>query len=143
MRLDLFCFAEFAANTQENKLVVAGIFNSVQVRRLRQPGFGKPDIFPMPHVYLAAIVRGSLGEGLKHHAKLRVVNDDGKVVFDKIELGDMNFVVNEQGRPMQFQAVIGINGLPLPGVGEYSFEFILDGKRLGATDLYVDALPEP
>lgn len=141
MKLSLFVFAEFAANTQENKLVVAGIFNQLAITRVKQLEAGQADVFPMPAVYMAAIVHGSIGDGLAHQAKLRVLNDDGVAVFEAIELGEMNFVVNQQGRPMQFQAVISIANLPLPGTGEYSFEFHLDGACLGEIPLYVDEAP--
>jgi hypothetical protein len=141
MKLDLFTFAEYAANTQDNKLVVAGTFNQLTVQRAPGSDLANPGVFPLPMVYLAAVLTASIGDGLTHSAELRVVNDDGQQVLPTIELGTLTFIMNQHGRPMRFHAVIGIPGLPLPGPGEYSFELWVRGERLGETALYVDAAP--
>jgi hypothetical protein len=142
VKLSLFTFAEYAANTQDNKLVIAGTFNSLKIKRSRPANPNQPGIYPLPMVYLAAVVHASLSEGLTHTAELKVVNDDGATVL-ATTLGPMNFVMNSHGRPLQFQAVISVPGLPLPGPGEYSFEYWVDGQRLGETALYIDEVQGP
>lgn len=139
MRLELFAFAEYAANTQDNnKLVLAGLFNTLTISRAPEPAAGQVVILPMPQVYLVAVVTASISEGLSHRAELRVRNADEHPVIEPVDLGVWNFVVNPHGRPMRFQGVIAVRGLPLPGAGEYSFELSVDGTPVGQAALYVD-----
>ncbi len=138
MKLELFTFAEYAANTQDNKLVVAGIFNTLNIQRVTTPPFGDAGVLPLPTVYLAAVLTASIGEGLRHAGEIRVVNEDGHQVFQAIQLGTFNFQMNSAGRPMRFQAVIAVGGLPMPGPGEFSFELWVSGQSVGCASLYVD-----
>jgi len=140
MELRAFLIAEYAANVApENKLVIAGTYNTVQLTR--KPGISKEDAAKSPVIippfYLAAILECGIAEGLVHRAVLRLLDEDGRQLASPMDLGELKFVLNPHGHPMLFHQVLRVNGLPVPGPGDYSFELVVDGKRVGETSLYV------
>ena len=138
MKLGFLLFAEFAANTDDMKMVIAGTFNNIVVKRAKPNIPGTVSVLQLPRVFLAAKVEASISDGLRHQAELRVLNEDGKSVIQPMPLGEWVFIMSGEGRPMHFQAVIGVDKMPLPGTGEYTFELWVSGKRLGDCALYVD-----
>lgn len=135
MHLKFLHFAEYAAVTQENKLIVAGLVDNFNLSRAAGAPPGSV-LGPLPPVYLVAVVECSIGEGTVHTAKLKIVDDDAKDVAE-LDLGQWNFFVNQYGRPMRFQAVIHLNGIVLPRPGDYPFKLLVDGQEVGETPLYV------
>lgn len=143
MKLDLLVFAEYAAVTQENKLVIAGTFNTIGISRVAESQEGRNPTLILPRVYLVAAISASLSEGLRHTAEIRVIDSDHKPVWEPISLGEWNFAINPNGRPMRFQAVIAIPGVPLPGAGEFTFELRISNTPVGSVELYVDEVSHP
>ena len=141
MRLELFVFAEYAAMTGDLKLMIAGTFNSIKLQPVSPDTTADAPVIRLPHCFLVAVVTASLSEGLTHQAELRVVNEDSDPVFDPIAVGEWNFLLNPNGRPMRFQAVMGLTGLELPGPGDYSVQLWVSGTNVGDTPLYVDPAP--
>jgi hypothetical protein len=135
MLLKLLAFAEYAAVTQENKLIVAGIVDQVEVRR--RPGApAQPDgaivALPLPPLYLVAILEASISEGTVHQAALRLLDQDHQPLADPVQLGQWTFIVNPFGRPMRFQAVVHLGGVAVPpGTSDYEFQLLIDGEPIG------------
>jgi hypothetical protein len=140
VKLELLTLAEYAAMTPDMKMIIAGTFNNIKVTPT-DPATAEPAVIRLPSCYLVAVVNASISEGLTHAAQLRVLNADNVDVFEPLEVGEWTFIINPHGRPMRFQALMNISGLELPGVGEYSIELWLSGKRVGEIPLYVDAVP--
>lgn len=136
MRLRILEFAEYAAFTDDKKLIMSGIFNRVGIQRVKNPPPGARIAVPLTG-FLVWVLEASISEGLKHTVAIRVVNEDGKKILDT-PLGSMDFHLDKQGRPMRFQGRLGIAGMPLPGPGDYEFELYVDGSKVGETSLYVD-----
>jgi hypothetical protein len=139
MKLTLFVCAEFAATVPpDHKLVIAGIFNSVEVTRAPDVTAEQLTAVTLPGVYLAAVVEASISEGLVHTFGLRVQNEDEDPVQEDVQFGNMEFIINPHGRPMRFNAVIRMVGLQLPGAGDYTLHFLVDGEPIGDTKFYVN-----
>ena len=138
MEIKTFLIAEYAANVPpDNKLVIAGTFNTVQVKRVGVAPSGVRVPVPVPSCYLVAILECSIAEGTVHQGVMRVVDGNGLAVADPARLGELRFIANREGIPMRYQLVLRINGMAVPEPGDFSFELIVDGKRIGDTVLYV------
>ncbi len=142
MHLRFLEFAEYAAFTEDKKLVVSGIFNSINAVVHPDAPPEARERLQIPTCSLVWILEASLGEGLTHHAELRVRDADSNVVSETT-LGPMQFILNSQGRPMRFQGRVVVGGLALPGDGEYAFEMLIDGSKVGEALLYVDVRVGP
>lgn len=136
MKLNLIALAHFASLTQDNKLMVAGTFNTVDY----SVPPGQPTVavhIPVPAMMLAVVAECGLSEGTVHQAALRVVNEDNEPIVDQISLGTWTFLVNKHGNPMTFHQVVDLTSMPVPGAGDYFFEVWVDGQKIGDTALYV------
>lgn len=142
MDIRLLEFADYATFTDDRKLIISGIFNRINVRRKPDVAPDAPLTFMMPTGFLCWVVESSIGDGLKHQVTVRVVSEDGDEVL-RSDLGEMNFIMDKAGRPMRFQGRLMVGGLPLPGTGDFVFELLVDGSKLGETTLYVDESPPP
>lgn len=128
--------AQYATVTQPGLVDIGGVFENFDVRRA--PGSDPGDThLVLPPFFLVAITTCSLSLGTEHRAMLRVVNEDGQEVADDIDLGTWKYIMNRHGRPMVHQAVIQVQGIPVPRPGDYVFELFVDGRRVGETSLYV------
>ena len=137
MVIRIFEFAEYAAMTDETKFVIGGIFDSINATRAPNAPEGEPDVLVMPNVWLVWVAEASLADGLTHTMGLRILNDDGIEVWAQPDLGSMNFILNEAGKPMRFNGRMQLGGLALPGTGDYTFELHVDGSKRADTRLYV------
>ena len=142
MQLRFLEFAEYAAFTEDKKVIMSGIFNTIEASQNPLMPPGSQEFLILPASFLVWMVDASIGEGLTHSIKLRIRDDDGDLVLET-DLGQMVFFLNPQGRPMRFQGRLVTGGLPLPGPGEYVFELIASGNKLGETTLYVDVRSAP
>lgn len=138
MEIRLVEIAEYAAFTDDKRIIVSGIFTGITAQRNPNPPPGAADLLPMPQSYLVWIVEASLAEGLKHRVGLVVRNEDGELVLEQRDLGAMEFTLDKGGRPLRFQGRMALTGIPLPGEGIYEFHLVVDGNPLGFTTLYVD-----
>ena len=137
MELKLLLFAEYASITQDNKLDIGGIFDSLTITRPPGAPADAAKNIMLHSLVLVAVAECSIAEGTVHAASLRILNEDGKEVLQSFDVGEWKFFINPYGRPMRFQSVMRLAGLPLPGPGDYVFSLSLDGKPLGETTLYV------
>lgn len=137
MRLRVLELAEYAAFTDDKKLIVNGVYTSIHVKRKRDAPPDAKAVIAMPPGYLVWVVEASLGEGLKHQVALCVRDEDGEKVLES-SLGSMEFHLDKHGRPMRFQGRLTITGLPLPGPGDYEFQLLVGGEKIGEVGLYVD-----
>jgi hypothetical protein len=137
VELKLLQIAEYAALTAENKLILAGTFDSFDITR--PVGTDERAIagLLLPPFYLVAVLECSLAEGTRHRALLRVLDDDGKAVVEGFDLGEVQFIVNKHGRPMRYIAILAMRGFAVPRPGEFAIELHVNGNRLGTVMLYV------
>lgn len=143
MELKLLQIAEYAAFTDDKKLIVNGIFTGIAAERNPAAPPQAVDLLPLPHCYLVWIADASIAEGLTHRVGLVVRNSDGEKILEQPDLGAMDFNLDKKGRPLRFQGRMAIGGMPLPGEGDYEFELLVDGKAIGQTTLFVDVIDSP
>src|SRR5680860_1838218 len=86
MQVDLALLADYAAVTQENKFVVAGIFDAILSGEIP---------ITHPHMALALQVRIVAGEDTAHRVKVSLVDADGNDVIPPLEAsvsGDLSLI---------------------------------------------------
>ena len=117
MNVELALLADYAAVTQEGKLVAAGIFD-----RLNPPELP----WQHPTMFIALRVHFHPGEEGGHKLKLRLVDPDGKeiVALD----ADTTVGVGDPVEGSSMQLVLSLNGIPFKTVGRHAFDVFLDGR---------------
>jgi hypothetical protein len=118
MEIEFAVLADYAANTDEGKLVVAGIFDSVYAPQL-----------PVHHPMMAVAmrVRAHPGEEGPHDVRVRIVDPDGREVVPPMDA----HVVFESLDPLDggtAQLVMQIMGTPLSVPGRHSVDVLIDGR---------------
>jgi hypothetical protein len=132
MRVDLAVVADAANVSQEGKLNILGIFDTI---------WGTS--FPLRHGTMVFVVRveGEFTEQGEHRLELRLMDADGAQIF-KAE-GPLHLVGGKPGRPVKPHIILGLSGVVFPAPGDYSFEVLIDGEHKRSVPLYVMKAPEP
>lgn len=117
MNVELALLADYAAVTQEGKLVAAGIFDRLTVPELP---------WQHPTMFIALRVHFHPGEDGGHKLKLRLVDPDGNeiVALD----ADMTVDVGDPVEGSGMQLVLSMNGIPFKALGRHAFDVFLDGR---------------
>jgi len=143
MRVPLLTLAEYAGVDSTGKLFIAGVAEGVSLQR--KQGVPADIVGPVqiPPLFLVAIVEASIVDGTTHSVGIQVVNEDRKDVAPANQLGVFHFQINKHGRPMRAQVVAKLQGLTVPGPGDYELLLLVDEKEVATTPLYVtDDTPE-
>jgi hypothetical protein len=118
MEIEFAVIADYAANTDEGKLIVAGIFDSIYAPQL-----------PVHHPTLAVAMRlrAHPGEEGVHEVLVRIVDPDGGEVVPPMEA----HVAFESMDPLEggtAQMVMQVMGTPLAMTGRHSVDVLIDGR---------------
>lgn len=126
MEVDLAVIADAANVSQEGKLNILGIFDTIWARD-----------FPFRHGSMAFVVRvrADFTEAGTHRLEVRLVDADGKQLF-RAE-GPLEVAAAGPGRPLKPHIIMGLTGVSFPRAGDYSFEVFLDGDHRRSVPLYV------
>lgn len=133
MDIDLAVIADAANVSQEGKLNILGVFDTIWARN-----------FPFRHAAMVFVlrVRADFTEEGSHRLEIRLMDADGKQLF-KAE-GPFQVPSGLPGRPIKPHVVMGLSGISFPQPGDYSFEVMVDDEPLRSVPLYVvEALPAP
>lgn len=132
MEVELAVVADAANVSQEGKLNVLGIFDTI---------WGPS--FPLRHGTMVFVVRveGEFTEQGEHRLELRLMDADGGQIF-KAE-GPLRLVGGRPGRPAKPHIILGLSGVVFPAAGDYSFEVLIDGQHKRSVPLYVLQAPQP
>jgi hypothetical protein len=132
MEVDLAVVADAANVSQEGKLNILGIFDTI---------WGSH--FPLRHGTMVFVVRvqGQFTEQGEHRLELRLMDADGAQIF-KAE-GPLHIAGGRPGRPVRPHIILALNGVVFPNAGDYSFEVLIDGRPKRSVPLYVQAAPRP
>ncbi|MEX2153047.1 MAG: hypothetical protein WD825_06880 [Gemmatimonadaceae bacterium] len=146
MKITLITLAQYAAIAEGNKLVIAGTIDQLEVQRVGGGPITEKMPIGLPPFFIAVSAHCSIAEGTEHVMQLMIRDQDGNPVLpEPIALGTWTLRINKYGRPMRHNQVIAVNGLALPGPGDYTFELQDNGQPTegGETPLYiVDTTPE-
>lgn len=133
LEVDLAVIADAANVSQEGKLNILGVFDTIWARE-----------FPFRHGAMVFVVRvsASFAEEGSHPMEVRLNDADGVQLF-KAE-GPLQVSGGAPGRPVRPHLIMGLNGITFRAPGDYSFEVIVGGRHQRSVPLYVvQGLPTP
>lgn len=135
MELRFAHVADFASVDSGGKLTIVGVFDIVW------DGAGARPI-PFPPFYLVAAIEASIAEGADHEIEICLVDDD-EVAQAGIIKGSIQLRSQGVGHAARGHLLIGFGPgvIQVPDLGDYYFQFRVDGKQLGA--IRVSALAPP
>jgi hypothetical protein len=133
MEVDLAVISDAANVSQEGKLNILGIFDTIWARE-----------FPFRHAAMVFVLRvkADFTEEGTHQLEVRLVDADGEQLF-KAE-GPIQVPSSAPGRPVKPHVIMGLSGVSFNRAGDYSFELVIDGQHLKSVPLYImQAPPHP
>ncbi len=118
MKLTLALLADYANVSQEGKLNVLGIFDTVFVAA-----------FPAIHSELRLILRFEAGpaeRGYQKEVEIKLLEEDGSSVF---QLSGQLTIPKESPTPfVRFDQILSISGLQFDHPGDYRFDILINGQ---------------
>ena len=117
MNVELALLADYAAVTNEGKLVAAGIFDLL-----------RPPALPWQHptMFIALRIHFHPGEEGPHKVDMRLVDPDGAEMVSLQGEADV-----AKGDPLDganIQMVLSLNNIPFKATGRHAFDVFLDGR---------------
>ena len=128
--------ADFATIGANGKPILVGIFDRVISIQSSPP-------ITVPQSYLFVKLECSIGEGSEHGVAVRLRDGNGQVVGAPFELEKLPFGASGPGYPLAAYIQLTIRGLQLAEPGDYEFEIVADGERLGVVSLAAALVPPP
>jgi hypothetical protein len=131
MNVELAVLADYAADTRDGKLVIAGLFDRIA-----------PPTLPWHHPSMAMALRIHLhpGEEGQHKVRIRLVDPDGREIVSLDAEMNVDFIEPVNGTNSQM--VLQMNGLPFEKHGQHSFDVFLDGRYESSAALEI-IMPKP
>jgi len=132
MDLDFAVIADYASNTNDGKLVIGGIFDTIWVNEF-------PAIQPFMTVVLR--IRAHPGEEGGHEVRVRLVDPDGRDVITSLDAPIM-FAELDPIDGGTAQMVLQLVGVELASEGRHAVDVFLDGRFERSVALFIKkALP--
>jgi hypothetical protein len=130
MELDFALIADAANVSQEGKLNILGIFDTIWARE-----------FPVRHAAIVFVLRvkADFTEQGAHTLEVRLLDADGEQLF-RAE-GPMQVPGSAPGRPVKPHVIMGLSGVSFKTPGDYSFEVTIDGHHVKSVPLYIIEAP--
>ena len=126
MEIEIFTLADFAQDNH-SKLTIVGTFDSINSKQ-----------FPVVHpaCTIACRLRFAAKESGEHSFKLRLIDVNGKEIFQPVE-GNINIGVPPNGQFASVNIVVNFNQLKFETAGRYSFELYIDGDWKSGLPLFL------
>ena len=130
MELDFALIADAANVSQEGKLNILGIFDTIWARE-----------FPVRHAAMVFVLRvkADFTDQGSHTLEVRLLDADGEQLF-RAE-GPIQVPGSAPGRPVKPHVIMGLSGVSFRSPGDYSFEVMIDGQHLKSVPLYIMEAP--
>ena len=130
MELDFALIADAANVSQEGKLNILGIFDTIWARE-----------FPVRHAAMVFVLRvkADFTDQGSHTLEVRLLDADGEQLF-RAE-GPIQVPGSAPGRPVKPHVIMGLSGVSFRSPGDYSFEVMIDGHHLKSVPLYIVEAP--
>lgn len=128
MRLRFGMIAEFAT--------IVPAYTIVGVRDLWTWTGDDMPVYPLPEHYLALSFGADTSEEGKHAVDVRIVNEDGMVVF-QVPPFEASFTQQRPGYEMVHNVVLQLRSMTIPALGTYVWEILAGGKRIGEIPFYL------
>lgn len=132
MEIDLAVLADAANVSQEGKLNILGVFDTIWARQ-----------FPFRHAAMVFVlrVRADFTEQGSHRLEVRLIDADGAQLF-RAE-GPLQVPPGAPGRPIKPHVIMGLSGITFQKPGDFSFEVMVDDHHMRSVPLYVIQAPSP
>jgi hypothetical protein len=126
VEIRLAVLADYAAVTDDGKLVVAGVFDTLAVAEL-----------PAAHAHVAIAVRihVPVGEGPEHDIAVRFVDPDGQQLLEMGGRLPVRHFDAERGAIAQI--VVNLEPLAVQRLGTHAFDIFLDDEYAHTVNLEV------
>jgi hypothetical protein len=132
VEVDLAVVADAANVSQEGKLNILGVFDTIWARE-----------FPCRHAAMVFVLRAraDFTEQGAHQLEVRLIDADGAQLF-KAE-GPLHVPHGIPGRPIRPHVILGLAGISFQKPGDFSFEVTVDNRHVRSVPLHVMAAPQP
>lgn len=116
--------ADYASNDAVGKHTIVGVWDVVYDMLGARP-------IPLPMCYLVAAVQCHVAEGSKHELEIRLRHDEGSKTeaFNTVKM-EVALQTAGPGQPMRGALNLFIPQIAVPDLGDYAFEFFVDGKAV-------------
>ena len=133
MDLDFAVIADYASNTNDGKLNIGGIFDTVWAGE-----------FPAVQPFMAVVLRiqAHPGEEGGHQVRVRLVDPDGHEIVESLEAPIM-FAELDPIDGGTAQLILQLAGVTVPAEGRYGVDVFLDGRYERTIALFVRKAPAP
>lgn len=136
-RLKLGTLCDFAQIGQMGKLTIVGIFDCININpQLRQP----EGHFILPPFYVTGVIAAPQAMAGKHDISVGLLDDDANSLGN-IDMQGVPFLPADRNHELQWYFIHGFFGMKLPDYGDYTFEFRVDGQRVGDFSFHVEPTP--
>lgn len=137
MKIRYCMLADFASNDASGKHTIVGVFDVVLDTLGARP-------IPLPPCYLVAALQCHVAEGSEHELEIRLRHDAGSKtgVLNAIKM-HLTLQTAGPGQPMRGALNLFIPQIKVPDLGDYAFEFIVDGKAIDRVPFKVIAPAKP
>ena len=127
--------ADYAAPGHLGKLTLVGIFDRIYGQRHQ-------GAIPFPQFFLVAVFEASLVEGSDHRIAVKIVTADEHPTGFEVG-GTLRFATTGEGQPLSAVLLLGFGPgvVSVPELGDYSFVFEIDGRRLGGLSFAAISAP--
>ena len=131
MEVDLAVVADAANVSQEGKLNILGVFDTIWARE-----------FPFRHAAMVFVVRftADFPDTGSRQLQVRLIDADGEQLF-KAE-GPLKVPAGGPGRPSKPHVIMGLGGVSFPKPGDFSFEVIVDEQHMRSVPIYIMEAPK-
>jgi hypothetical protein len=133
MDLDFAVIADYATNTNDGKLIVGGIFDTIWVPEV-------PAVQPFMTVVLR--IQAHPGEEGGHQVRVRLVDPDGHEVIGALE-APILFAELDPIDGGTAQLILQLAGVTLNSEGRHGIDVFLDGRFERTIALFVRRAPAP
>lgn len=133
MEVTLAALADYAATTDQGKLVVAGVFDTLNARRL-----------PARHPMMALVLRlqAQPHEARSHAVSVRFVGPDGEEVLPELK-ARLDFPDPGIAERSTAQLVLNMPGVLLKQTGRHAIDVFVDGVQVASVPLWVNLVETP
>jgi hypothetical protein len=119
MRVDLAVLADYATTTQDQKLVIVGVFDTILLTEL-----------PAAHRSLHLALRVCFGpaDSGPHTLVVRLVDPDGHEIIPALKAGFSADFPDDSDAEGALQMVLEIDNVPFTAAGPHAVDILLDDR---------------
>jgi hypothetical protein len=132
MEITLAALADYASTTNQGKLVIGGVFDTITTRKL-------PARHPM--MALALRIQAQPHEPRAHGVSVRFVDPDGEQVLPELK-ARLQFPNAPESERATAQLVLNMPGVTFKGPGRHAIDLFIDGRQFASVPLWVRLAPD-